>query len=65
MGHSRSQNPNVSGHNSKSSGINARQERKTTRSTGNAAGIERNQRLAGMGHKSTSHVTPEDDSNLE
>jgi hypothetical protein len=60
MGHSRSQNPNNS-HNNQSQRIGTSPQRKTTRSTGNATNVEKNQVLAGMGHKRTSHVVPNPD----
>lgn len=62
MGNSRSQNPNNS-HNNQSQRQGASTERKTTRSTGNATNIEKNQILAGMGHKQTAHVPPEGEDN--
>ncbi len=60
MGNSRSQNPKNS-HNNQSQRIGTSPQRKTSRSTGNATNIEKNQILAGMGHKRTSHVTPNDE----
>jgi len=52
-----SQNPKNS-HNNQSQRQGASAERKTTRSTGNAVNVEKNQILAGMGHKHTTHVAP-------
>jgi hypothetical protein len=58
MGRSRTQNPNHS-HNNPSQRIGTSPQRKTTRSTGNATNVEKNQVLAGMGHKRTAHVVSE------
>ena len=64
MGSSRTQNPKNS-HNNQSQHIGISKQSKTTRSTGNAKQIEKNQILAGMGHKHTSHVVPKDENSEE
>lgn len=61
MGNTRAQNPNISTNISRSAKRGISEQRKTTRSTGNAEQVEKNQILAGMGSKNSSYAPVDDE----